>query len=215
MWNLLRESNNNFISMIASFIYISANIFCYGMSALYHVGRWSIQTEILLQKLDHCGIAILSVGTFIPTSLLLLSPIVSVSFLITLILLCIWTCYNIFQLKPSVLRQVSIPLSSIPFLIIQTLIYNNDYGNGYTRLEWIGFFTVTFFKVSSLIVFVNGWPNPFPKIFGYHEIFHILVVFAGITIYLVNWSIIRRISNPYHHDTEIIKAIMKNIYIHD
>ena len=178
MWNLLRESNNNFISMIASFIYISANIFCYGMSALYHVGRWSIQTEILLQKLDHCGIAILSVGTFIPTSLLLLSPIVSVSFLVT-------------------------------------LIYNNDYGNGYTRLEWIGFFTVTFFKVSSLIVFVNGWPNPFPKIFGYHEIFHILVVFAGITIYLVNWSIIRRISNPYHHDTEIIKAIMKNIYIHD
>ena len=53
------------------------------------------------------------------------------------------------------------------------------------------------------------------NVFGYHEIFHILVVFAGITIYLVNWSIIRRISNPYHHDTEIIKAIMKNIYIHD
>jgi len=197
--------------MIAAFIYISTNIFCYGMSALYHVGRWSIQTEILLQKLDHCGIAILSVGTFVPTALLLLSPIVSVLFLMTVIILCIWTCYSIYQLKPSVLRQVSIPLSSIPFLIIQTFIYNDDYGNGFTKLEWIGFFIVCFFKILSLTVFVNGWPDPFPRIFGYHEIFHILVVFAGITIYLVNWSIIRRLSNPYHHDTDIIKMLMKKI----
>ena len=210
MWHLIRESNNNPIGILAAFLYITANIFCYGLSALYHVGRWSIQTEILLQKLDHCGIAILSVGTFLPTILLLLSPLVSASFLITLLSLLVWACYNIFQLRPSVLRQVIIPLSSLPFLLIQTFIYYEDYDNGYTITEWTGYFLVVFFKVLSLLVFINRWPNPLPKIFGYHEIFHILVVLAGITIYIVNWSIIRRVCNPYHHSNDVIRILFKN-----
>jgi len=213
LWHLIRESNNNIISIIAVFIYITTNILCYGLSALYHIGRWSIQTEILLQKLDHCGIAMLSVGTFIPTTLLLLSPIVSISFLITLISLLIWTCYNIFNLRPSVLRQISIPLSSLPFLLIQTIIYNDD--NGYTRTEWILYCIVVFFKILSLAVFVNTWPNPFPKTFGYHEIFHILVVLAGTTIYMTNWNIVRRVCNPYHHNNDVIIIILKKFFLYD
>jgi len=62
-------------------------------SALYHIGKWSMKvgklflllheyivqikyryhlTEILLQKLDHCGIALFSAGTNTPVSYLLL-----------------------------------------------------------------------------------------------------------------------------------------------
>lgn len=54
---------NNRIAHIASALYIFTNIWCYGFSALYHVGRWSVQMEILMQKLDHCGVALLSTGT--------------------------------------------------------------------------------------------------------------------------------------------------------
>jgi len=49
--NLVRESKGSPIAVIASATYALSNILCYGTSALYHVGRWSIQVEISLQKL--------------------------------------------------------------------------------------------------------------------------------------------------------------------
>ena len=105
-FDLLNLSNNNVICMLSSIFYVSTNIFCYGFSALFHVGRWSPKIEILIQKLDHCGIAILSTGTIVPVSFLLLPwHLGSMLFGFTF-LSCIWTCRSIMKCKPSVLKQV-------------------------------------------------------------------------------------------------------------
>lgn len=101
---------------IAAIVYIFCNTFCYGFSALYHVGKWSVKYEILLQKLDHCGIALLSLGTFFPACILLLNVKIGLLFFLTTLFICIWTIYNIINSKPSGLRQILVIATLLPFM---------------------------------------------------------------------------------------------------
>ena len=51
-----------------------------------------------------------------------------------------------------------------------------------------------FLQLIGLAIFTLEWPNPFPDVFGYHELFHCFVVIAGCCVYFCNWSIVRRIA---------------------
>ena len=65
MWFLVSEANGNRRGEIAAIVYVTSNMWSYGVSAMYHIGRcWSARTEILLQKLDHAGIAVFAAGKF-------------------------------------------------------------------------------------------------------------------------------------------------------
>jgi hemolysin III len=35
------------------------------------------------------------------------------------------------------------------------------------------------------VVYASGWPDPSPRVFGYHEVFHVLVVVAAALHYAV------------------------------
>ena len=201
MWHLIRESNGNILGAIAAIVYISTNLICYGFSALYHVGRWSIQSEILLQKFDHCGIALLSAGTFFPASLLLLPSHTGLLFFLSTFGTCLWTCYHIFHLRPSSLRQVLVIGTLLPFMPFLSPIMN--------QVEFWGTILTVIFQAIGLAIFSRGKPDPWPLIFGHHEIFHVFVVMAGVCVYFINWSIIRRTCNPYAHDTEVIELVKK------
>jgi hemolysin III len=199
VYHLVNEANGSSLGRIAAIVYLSTNLFCYGFSALYHVGKWSIHTEILLQKLDHCGIALLSCGTFFPASILLLDHQVGFLFFITTFTACLWTCYNIFKSKPSSLRQILVIATLLPFMPFL-----------YPKMNYIEFWGTVFtivFNIIGLTIFSNETPNPWPMIFGHHEIFHCFVVSAGICVYFINWSIIRRVCNPYARHTDVFDFI--------
>ena len=204
MWHLVTEANGSFYGKIAAVVYISTNMFCYGFSALYHIGKWSIQNEILLQKLDHCGIALLSAGTFFPASLLLLPSDTGFIFFLTTFCTLLWTCYNIFLLKPSSLRQILVIATLLPFMPYLSPIMN--------YIEFRGTILTIVFQAVGLIIFSRGIPNPWPSRFGYHEIFHVFVVLAGVCVYFINWSIIRRTCNPYAQYTDIIEHTKHSLY---
>lgn len=198
--HLVHEANGNLLGMSAAFVYIFSNIWCYGFSATYHIGKWAPKVEILLQKLDHAGIAIMSVGTFCPCAMLLFSPIEGGLFLILLIAACGWTIDGVIKNNPSLVRQVCVP--SISFLFIYQII------SRFTTLELCCYFMTIFLKVMGVVVFVNRRPDPFPSIFGYHEIFHVFVTLAGIFIYAANWSIIHRSCNPYAHRIDVLQHLV-------
>jgi hypothetical protein len=52
-------------------------------------------------------------------------------------------------------------------------------------------------QICGSTVFATNRPDPYPNIFGYHEIFHMFVISAGVCVYICNWSIIRRTCQPY------------------
>ena len=192
--HFLEASNQSTAGAVASILYLSSNVFCYGTSALYHIGKWSPATEIFIQKLDHCGIAILSTGTMVPVSFLML-PFASGLFLISVTLACcIWTCYNIFQLRPSVARQAL--TAGILMIFVPQLYFLM------TPVEFSAMMGTVILQVIGMTIFVNE-PNEkncqticcCPAIYGYHEIFHIFVVMAGICVYICNYSVVYRASN--------------------
>ena len=202
MYHLIIEANGNMAGIISSVTYVTMNIFCYGCSGLYHIGRWSPKVEIVLQKLDHSGIAILSVGTFIPVTVLILMPShprIAVIFLLSSFCCALWTIYNIFQLRPSSIRQVLVVATIFPVLPTLYTLMNN--------LEFNMTIACMVFQAIGLLVFTIERPNPLPSIFGFHEIFHIFVVLAGLCVYIANWSIVRRTCNPYSHNVDVSKVI--------
>ena len=109
-------SNGNPIAIYSSFFYLFTNFFCYGASGLFHTIEWSHSAEILMQKIDHCGIALLSWGTFMPVCVLLMAYPYGIIFASMLFLTCSYCCYNIMYSRPSVLRQALVPACLVPFI---------------------------------------------------------------------------------------------------
>jgi len=200
MWHLYGEAKDSIEGKIAGMVYLSCNLICYGSSALYHIGRWSVHTEILLQKLDHCGIALLSVGTMVPVCVLLLPFPVGFAFLLLSMSMCAVTCYFLLVLrKPSALRQVLVAACVIPFI---PFLYDVM-----TPIEWACMWLCMASQFCGLLVYLYKCPDPAPFVFGSHEIFHIFVSIAGVCVYICNWSVIRRTCNFYDHHVDITQYV--------
>lgn len=200
-WQLIvYEANGLFIGQIAASVYISGQFFCCFVSALYHIGKHSPSIEIVLQKLDHCGIAVCTTAVNYPVSLLLLPSPYGGWFLTLSTVFCLWTCWNIFHRRPGVWRLV-ITASVILFFLPLLAFY----------MTWYEFSCVIgniVFMVIGVYIFANRRPDPIPDVFGYHEVFHVFTVLGFICIYLCNWSVIRRTCNPYHMDRDIFEDVL-------
>jgi hemolysin III len=43
-------------------------------------------------------------------------------------------------------------------------------------------------------VYAARWPNPFPRVWGYHEIFHLLIIVAALLHFFAVRSVVRRLA---------------------
>ncbi len=146
-----------------------------GISALYHRPLWSPAVRQWLRRADHAAIVLLIAGTATPIGMLLPEPI-NRHFLIA-----IWVggafgiARALFWIGApkyvAALVAVGLGWSLAPFL-----------GDMYTRL---GLTSSALIVLGGLIysvgaiVYAKKRPDPWPKTFGYHEIFHALVVLAA------------------------------------
>jgi hypothetical protein len=80
------------------------------------------------------------------------------SLLYVQVCLCVSTCISIFQLKPSVSRQVAVAAIALPFLPFCYFRMNT--------LEWRSAILAIAFQISGMLTFVNEYPSPWPKVFG-------------------------------------------------
>lgn len=178
------------------FIFISLLNFIY--LGLYHIFDWKSTDEILLQKIDHCGIAILSVGTILPDSILLfgsnLSPeipnFIGYLFAMISIVLCSYTCTQIMKQKPELFLQALVAV----WWVLPFLIPNYYY---MTRIEFTCMLLCCVFQGLGVITFTKQSPDPFPSFFGYHEVFHTCTVLAGLCVLICNYSIVERYGIAY------------------
>lgn len=191
LYVLLCDCKSSRIGQITSVLYISSKLFCYATSALFHIFSWPPKTEIFLQKLDHCGVALNSTGTILPAAVFLLGRPFGVLLMGVSCTLCALTIRRIIQSRPSVVLQMAVaiwwfPVFWYPFYLVMT------------RLEFTCMLCVVVLKGLGAATFVMEKPDPFPDVFGYHEIFHTFVVAAGACIFTANWSIIHRFCADEH-----------------
>ena len=173
--------------LFASIVYGISLAGLFGISALYHVPNWGVKSRLWLKRVDHAAIFILIAGTGTPVFLLGLDHDASLK-----LLMIFWTAaavgivQSIFWVSApkwvSAIFYVGMGWLSFPY--IPEMLASLGAANFWLMMS--GGFVYTI----GAVIYALKRPNPFPKIFGYHEIFHILVIIAAILHFIVVYQLV-------------------------
>lgn len=158
---------------IACAVFTLCGVILFSTSAFYHRGRWSTRAAAALRRADHSNIFLLIAGTYTPTSVALLPPRTA-----TQILTIVWGG----ALLGIVLRMAW--LNAPRWLYVALYI-----ALGWTAVAYLpallagGDWLIIGLIVAGGLVYTLGAvvyarkrPDPSPRWFGYHEIFHACTV---------------------------------------
>jgi len=166
---------------IATAVYAASAALLFGVSALYHRGHWSARTERLLKRLDHSSIFLIIAGTYTPFSVILLDQRGG-----TTLLWIVWSA----ALAGIAVRVLWIGAPRWLFTPV------------YLALGWVAVFylddlldaggpaVVTLLAIGGGLYSVGGLvyalrrPDPSPRWFGFHEVFHACTLGAYVVHYV-------------------------------
>ena len=147
----------------------------FGASALFHRGNWSDRLRRWMRALDHAGIFVLIAGTYTAFGLVALDGAWRWT-----VLAIVWggaACAILLNVawrsSPRWLTGVlAIALGWVGVIVAPKLAA--EIGAGGVTLVVAGGLAYT----AGAVIFATRRPNPFPATFGYHEVFHVLVITA-------------------------------------
>lgn len=163
-------------TFIPAIIYAISLIGMFGISALYHRPKWNSQWRVIMKRIDHAAIFVLIAGSGTPISLLAL-PAESGFKLFT----TIWLAAALGVIKCVVWVHSPKWVSAILYVLVGWIAFTfiNEIHSS------LGFYQFWFLLVGGLVYSVGAliygfkWPDPSPVYFGYHEIFHVLVLIGA------------------------------------
>jgi hemolysin III len=173
---------------IGSALYAGTALLLFGVSAVYHRGTWSPRVWKILNRFDHSNIFLMIAGSYTPFSLILLEGVDRV-----LILSVVWTGallgvgFKLFW--PTAPRWLSAPIYIalgwaaiffIPHFLDGALALGVGIGVAVFVLIIVG---GALYTVGGL-VYGFQWPDPSPRWFGFHEVFHTFTVVAFAAHYV-------------------------------
>jgi hemolysin III len=153
----------------------------FGVSAIYHRVNWaSAAARRWMRRLDHSMIFLLIAGTYTPFALLVLDGALA-----TAILVAVWGG----ALAGIVLNLVWIDapkwLTAVVYVAlgwVAVIAFPGLFDNlGVTPTMLIALGGVLY--TIGAVVYAVGKPDPVPAVFGYHEVFHALVIAAAAVQY--------------------------------
>jgi hemolysin III len=163
----------------AVFAFTSSMLF--GGSALYHRGNWSAKWDARLRRLDHSNIFLLIAGTYTPFAITLLDNTNA-----TILLSLVWggalvgIAFRVFWIGAP--RWLYLPV----YIAL-----------GWAAVFWLGDFAaaanpavLTLIVVGGALYSLGGLvyglrrPDPSPRWFGFHEVFHSFTIAAFIAHYI-------------------------------
>ncbi|MDO4607014.1 MAG: hemolysin III family protein [Bowdeniella nasicola] len=154
-------------------VFAFSTVLLFGHSAVYHRGTWSPRAAAILRRMDHANIFLLIAGTYTPLSVILLDYSTA-----TLVLSVVW----IGALVGIALRLLW--LRAPRWLYVPLYIALGWVAVAFLRDFWTAGGPAVFWLVLSggiaytvgAIVYGTRWPDPAPRWFGFHEIFHLCTV---------------------------------------
>jgi hemolysin III len=154
-------------------VYTLSAMLLFGVSALYHRGSWLDRGSAVLRRLDHATIFLLIAGTYTPYAVLLL-PRSSAAVLLSVV----WVgalaglAFRVFWIRAP--RWLYTPL----YVVL-----------GWTAVFWLGDFVRNGGVAPVALMLAGGVayslgavayglrrPDPWPSVFGFHEVFHACTV---------------------------------------
>ena len=173
---------------VAAGVYALSLSAMFGASALYHRIDWSPGPRAWLRRLDHSMIFVLVAGTYTPFAVLVLAPALG------------WTVLAVVWGGALAGVVISLVWIDAPRWLTALL---------YVALGWVSIFTMPqlwdragwlavallatggLLYTAGAVVYARRRPDPAPRVFGYHEVFHVLVIaaaavhFAAVAVYAI------------------------------
>ena len=167
---------------VAAAIFAASVATMLGASALYHRPTWSDLRRRWLRRLDHAGIYGLIAGTYTPVGLLVLDgawqivvlAVVWSGALAAILLKLVWV-----DGPKWLAASLGIALGWVGVVVFPQLVDRIGVGPSLLLLAGGLLYTV------GAVVYARRKPDPVPGVFGYHELFHALVVAAVACQYVV------------------------------
>jgi hemolysin III len=158
-----------------SLVFGLSAVLLFGTSALYHRGSWSAKWHTLLRRLDHSNIFLVIVGSYTPLTALLL-PARDAAILLSVVWIggALGMALNLFA--PGLPRWVGVPIYlALGWAAVAYLPQFLQYGG-----PWVLALVVVGGLLYTLggLVYASKWPDPSPRWFGFHEVFHAFTVAA-------------------------------------
>jgi hemolysin III len=159
---------------LSAIVFGSCVVLCFGASALYHRPTWQPRARSWLARLDHAGIYLLIAGTYTPFGLLVLSrnwaiPVLTIVWsgaTIAILVKLFWP-----QVPKRVSAGIGLALGWVAVVAFPELL----------KLPLIAVVLLMAGGVAysiGAVVYARKQPDPYPTVFGYHELFHLLTLVA-------------------------------------
>jgi hemolysin III len=163
------------LARFAAIVFASSVAAMFGVSAVYHRVTWRPRPRRWLARADHATIYLLIAGTYTPFALLSLDGAWRVA-----VLAVVWSGALIATVvkvawvtAPKALAAATaLVLGWVGIVALPQLVGNLGVGGATLLLAGGAFYT------AGAVVYALRRPNPVPRVFGYHEVFHALVVAA-------------------------------------
>ncbi len=146
-----------------------------GTSALYHLVTWSPARRMLLRRADHAALFLLIAGTYTPVALIglygawrssMLAVVWGGAALATLTKIC-WV-----RAPKWLSVAFGISIGWVALVALPQLARNE----GLAPLVLLAAGGVAY--TAGAVVYATRRPDPLPRVFGYHELFHALTIVA-------------------------------------
>jgi hemolysin III len=185
---ITRNDTGKLISMV---IYGIGLVLLFGVSATYHVFNWPPRVKDWLRRADHATIFVFIAATYTPLAYNVLEGWWRIG-----VLTAIWIC------------AIAGVAGAAPFLRMPRRLLASLYlAMGWVAVVALVPLTAALGWLAAVLMAVGGLqyslgaaayafkrPNPWPRVFGYHELFHLAVITASVTFYVV----VVRYAVPYH-----------------
>jgi hemolysin III len=182
-------ANGSTRQVVAFAIFGTSLVLLYSISGIYHSLNCSERGLGVLRRLDHMMIYVLIAGTYTPVCLVLLRGRLGIGLLITMWIMAL----------AGIVQKLAWMEAPRWF---STLLY---LGMGWAALivakpllgaAPLGFFLWIiaggmFYSVGA-VVYATKWPNPAPRTFGFHEIWHLFVMAGSFCHY---WAVLAYLSH--------------------
>jgi hemolysin III len=161
----------------------------FGVSALYHRVEWAPRARRHMRRLDHASIYLLIAGTYTPFALLALDgawrwtilPIVWGGALVAIAAKVVWI-----DAPKWLAAAIAIALGWVGVIAVPELFAHA----GFTGVALLAVGGVLY--TAGAVIYASQRPDPAPAVFGYHELFHALVIgaaacqFAAVALFVLD-----------------------------
>jgi len=173
-------------SMLSAVVYSAVMIGLFSTSAYYHKPMWAPERRMILRRVDRSMIYVFIAGSYTPLCLALGGSASA------LMLPCIWGVAMLGVVKSMIWSKLPRVITAIPYVFLgwSAMPYAQEFlakmGAYPSVLLGLGglFYTI------GALAYARKWPDPKPETFGYHEVFHALVVAAVVCHYSAVWDLV-------------------------